>query len=130
MNINLKYFRQEKTGLFSYYRGIPRDLQSQFGGKKFIVQSLKTHDASIAGKTAQTLALRDDERFEVLRSLLDAGLTPEETKKGANKLLTMWNASRGILHKGGLRDGGKAFEEYLSRKYKPPLEGPTQEWAR
>jgi hypothetical protein len=73
VNLNLKYLRREKTGLLSYYRGVPKDLQSQYGGKRFIVESCKTHDASIAGRLAQTLALRDDERFEVMRSLLNAG---------------------------------------------------------
>src|ERR1019366_6849009 len=129
MNINLKYLRREKTGLFSYYRGVPKDLQSQYGGKRFIVESTKTHDASIAGRLAQTLALRDDERFEVMRSLLSAGLSPDETQTGAGKLLTMWNASRGALHKGGLRDGGKAFGQYMTRKFKPPAaEASTREW--
>jgi hypothetical protein len=130
MDINLKYLRREKTGLFSYYRGVPKDLQAEYGGKRFIVESTKTHDPAIAGRLAQTLALRDDERFEAMRSLLSAGLTPDETRAGAGTLLTMWSATRGALHKGGLRDGGVAFRQYMARKYHPPADGPTQEWAR
>jgi integrase len=127
MNINLKYLRREKTGLYSYYRGVPKDLQSQFGGKRFVVESTKTHDPALAGKAAQLLALRDDERWEAMRSLISAGLSPEETQAGAGKLLVMWSGSRGLLHKGGLRDGGNAYAAYMARKYRAPVQ-PTDEW--
>jgi integrase len=127
---NLKYLRREKTGLFSYYRGVPLDLRSQYGGKRFIVQSTKTHDPAIAGRLAQTFALRDDERWEAMRSLLSAGLSPDETQRGAGKLLTMWSASRGTAHKGGFRDEGKAFEDYMARKYRPPAsEASYDDWG-
>jgi hypothetical protein len=67
VNFKLKHVRREKSGLLFYRRGIPADLQKHYGGKRFIVESLKTHDPERAAIKVAQLATRDDAYWKKLR---------------------------------------------------------------
>ena len=67
MNLKMKHIRREKSGLFLYRRGIPANIQEHYDGKRFIVESLRTHDAGLAMNAAKALAFRDDALWASLR---------------------------------------------------------------
>jgi integrase len=85
MKIKLRHIRREKSGLLSYLRGIPKDLQEHYGGKRFLVESLRTHDPALALNAAQTLANRDDLLWANLRP--DRPTSPELLAQETKTLL-------------------------------------------
>jgi integrase len=78
-----------KNGVYFYYRRIPEDLRSHYGGKRHIRKSLKTDQLHIAAKKVAALASADDSLWASLRSPegQELGLTTNQTRKGAEALL-------------------------------------------
>jgi hypothetical protein len=87
--VQVRYLKLSRTGVYWYYRRIPRDLKCRYPGKIFIRKSLGTKDASEATKLAMRMALADDGMWQAMRSPKgqELGLMPQETLAAAEALL-------------------------------------------
>jgi integrase len=110
MNIKLKHIRRERSGLFSYRRAIPFDLQEHYDGKRFITESLRTHDPGLAMNVAMALANRDDDRWANLRPWKPR--SPEQIAAESKHLLRVIQKSR-TLSAGPTFS--RARDEYLKK---------------
>src|ERR1019366_2427378 len=110
MKIKMRHVRREKSGLFSYRRGVPADLSEYYGGRAFIVESLRTHDPILALNAAMTLADRDNRLWASLRP--DRPVSPDLLAADAKALAA-------ILQRSHLKEAGPTFanakDEYLKK---------------
>jgi integrase len=109
MKLKLRHVRREKSGLLSYLRGIPKDLQYFYNGKRFLVESLRTHDPALALNAALTLANRDDLLWANLRP--DRPRSPELLAQEANAILGLVTRSREKAKGPTLSDARTEYEK-------------------
>jgi integrase len=97
----VRYVKRLKkgSGLYFYYRRIPKDLRDHYSGKLHRRVSLGTSDPSVAIRKAKPLAEKDDAWWKSLRSqeAKDLGLTAPETREAAHALLEQLGLSPGDL---------------------------------
>lgn len=103
LKVSASFLQRRPSGLFYYYRRIPKDLLGHYGKKQFRRESLKTTDERAAIKRVAALAARDDALWAALRThaAQDMGLTTPEAREGARALMAQWGLSEGEGHRTG-----------------------------
>ncbi len=119
--VQVRYLRSSRTGVWCYYRKVPLDLRSHYGGKLHILKSLGTRDLKAATKEALRLSRADDGLWQSLRSPLakDLNLLPAETREAAKAQLAHLGFTPGERHLKGPADWdlGDVFDEHLAKRY-------------
>lgn len=89
LKVSASFLQRRHSGLFYYYRRIPKDLLGHYGKKQFRRESLKTTDERAAIKRVAALAARDDALWKSLRrpAAQDMGLTTPEAREAARALV-------------------------------------------
>jgi integrase len=118
--IQIKYLKPSRTGVWFYYRKIPKALRIHYSGKLHILKSLGTRDLKTATREALRLARADDVLWKSLQSPVanDLGPLPQETRDAAKTLLANlgFNVGDRAL-KGNDWDLGDVFDEHLEKRY-------------
>ena len=103
LTVIVRYVKRLKkgSGLFFYYRRIPKDLRDHYSGKLHRRVSLRTNDFGVAIKKARPLAEKDDAWWKSLRAqeTRDLGLTTLEARAAAHALLEKLGLSPGDLRR-------------------------------
>lgn len=110
-----------KNGVYFYYRRIPDDLRSHYGGKLHRRVSTKTKLPHIAAKKIAALSAADDALWTSLRSpqASEQGLTTKENRQAAEALLANIGLAHGDAHKdeeSGL-DHSEVLDSYFEGRY-------------
>jgi integrase len=110
-----------KNGVYFYYRRIPYDVRSHFGGKLHRRVSLKTKEAHVAAKKIAALAAADDALWTSLRSpkAQELGLTTQQNRLAAETLLSAIGLAHGDAHhdeESGL-DHVEILDTYFDGRY-------------
>ncbi|CAH1678368.1 Integrase [Hyphomicrobiales bacterium] len=124
--VTAKYLECLPSGTFRYYRRIPDALRGHYDNQPYRRIDLKTKNATLAAKKAQTLAAQDTALWAAMRSPEGWAnhITPKETHAAAKAVLESLGLVPGAAHDTSDEHDSwfETWDRYASKKYGKPYE--------